>query len=82
MFHGVKVPDSGISMSLVNSSSHAMRMRAEVAGECKVNDGSAPRSFLAAAIASLMAKNVEIPRKRGGSPTACELYKVQIIFGS
>lgn len=75
MFHGVKVPSSGMSMSLVNSSSQAMRMRAEVAGECKVNLELAPRSFLAAAIASLIAKNAEIPRKRGGSPTACKFDK-------
>lgn len=60
-------------MSFVNSSSHAIRMRAEVAGEGKGKLVLIPRSFLAAAIASLMAKNVEIPRKSGGSPTACGL---------
>ena len=56
---------------LVNWSLHANRILSQVAGLSIRNTSSSPLSFLADAIASLMAKNTEAARKRGGSPTAC-----------
>lgn len=47
-----------------------MRMRAAVAGASSVKCSGAPASARAAAIASLIAKNTELARNSGGSPTA------------
>lgn len=55
---------------LVIWSSQAMRIRAEVAGDSKVKSGEAPASTRAAAIASFIAKNIELAKNNGGSPTA------------
>ena len=50
----------------------AMRILSGVAGLSNENQSSYPSSALAAAMASLMAKNTEEARKNGGSPTALE----------
>ena len=46
-------------------------MRSQVAGLSSLKILVSPRSALAAAMASLMAKKTDAARKRGGSPTAC-----------
>jgi len=54
----------------VISSSQAIRIRATVAGESSLNAPVKPFSFLAAVMASLIAKKTDEARNRGGSPTA------------
>jgi hypothetical protein len=54
----------------VISSSHAIRIRAAVAGESSLNVPFSSLSALAAVMASLIAKKTDEARKRGGSPTA------------
>ena len=50
-------------------------MRAAVAGESSLNGDVIFMSFRAALIASLMAKNADDARNRGGSPTALKYRK-------
>lgn len=61
-----------LANGLVNSSMQAIRIRSGVAGVSSGNHSVRPHSDLAAAIASLMAKNTEDARKKGGSPTALD----------
>lgn len=70
--HGVNVPSFKRGILFVRSSSHAIRIRSTVAGESSLNMRPKPRSSLAAAIASLMAKKTDDDRKSGGSPMPFE----------
>ncbi len=56
----------------MNSSSHAILILSHVAGASSWNIEDNPRSVLAAIIASLMAKNTDEARNRGGSPIPFE----------
>lgn len=56
--------------SLVRLSWQAIRIRAAVAGDSNLKSRLQPLASRAAAMASLMAKNAELPINRGGSPTA------------
>lgn len=56
--------------SLVKRSSQVLRILSGVAGLSNLKGPLRPDSFLAAVMASLMAKNTEAARKRGGSPIA------------
>jgi hypothetical protein len=49
-------------------SAHARRIRSTVAGESSLNRPSSPVSFLADAIAFLIAKKMEEARNKEGSP--------------
>ena len=55
---------------LVKLSMHAIRIRAEVAGESSLKYPLTFISSLAAIIASFIAKNMEHAKNSGGSPTA------------
>lgn len=59
---------------LVMWSSQAILILAEVAGEFQLNHPLNPASFRAAFTASLIAKNIEYAKNKGGSPTACKNY--------
>ena len=58
---------------------HAIRIRAEVAGESNLKYPLIFISFRAALIASFIAKKTDEAKNRGGSPTAYEIYISLII---
>lgn len=64
-------PENGV----VNSSKQAIRIRSGVAGLSRGNQSSCPASFLAAIIASLIAKKTADAKKNGGSPTAFDEWR-------
>lgn len=61
----------GLITFFVMWSSHAIRIRADVAGASNLKSGEAPVSARAARIASFIAKKAADAKNRGGSPTAC-----------
>ena len=63
--------------NFVNWSVQAIRILSQVAGLSIKNTPSSSLSFLADAIASLMAKNTEAARNSGGSPTAYETINIK-----
>lgn len=56
-------------------SMHAILILAAVAGESNLNHSVLPDSFLAALIASRIAKKIDDDRNNGGSPTAYKIFK-------
>ena len=76
MFHTPAV----ILTSLVNRSTHAIRILSAVAGLSNRNLPVSPESARADFTASLMAKNAEAPRNKGGSPIPCNERRVSLIL--
>lgn len=60
----------GLITFFVNRSWHAIRIRADVAGDIKLNFSERPSSLRASLIASLMANKMDEAKNNGGSPTA------------